>query len=98
MHTVGRNDYGQLGDEGEELAYDYALREVVRSAGILAHEARSRNKAQFTGGLSQGDKLQQAMLNFVTSNIDTREVDSKVRIKVAGREITPYGGYRNGMH
>lgn len=56
------------GTLGDELAYDYALWEVVRSAGILAHEARSRNKAPFTEGLSQNDRLQQSLLGFVKSD------------------------------
>ena len=63
--------YGS-GELGEDLAYDYALWEVVRSAGILAHEARSRNKPPFTEGLSQGGKLQQALLGFVTSKNASR--------------------------
>ena len=68
--------YGN-GELGEELAYDYALWEVVRSAGILAHEARSRNKAPFIEGLSQGDKLQQALLSFVTSKNASRDATNK---------------------
>lgn len=59
-----------------ELAYDHALWEVLRSAGILAHEARSRNKAPFTQGLSQGDKLQNALLKFVSSPNAIRKAGS----------------------
>ena len=50
-----------------DLAYDYALWEVVRSVGILAHEVRGRNKEVFTDSVAKDDELANALLRFLQS-------------------------------
>jgi len=52
----------------ESLAFDYALWEVVRAAGILAFEARNKNKAPFISALQGNNELQSALMAFVGSN------------------------------